>query len=162
MELIKQLEGLVLQAVPTILCVILFYFFLRSQFFGPLVRAMEERARRTEGARREAEESTAAAEKARADYEAALQKARGEVYTAQEAERRKALEERAAVIRAARERGAAFVRTGKAALEVEVAEARKHLERESGALGAEIARALMAGRGPASPRPEASGPGGAA
>ena len=164
MELMTQLKGLFLQAVPTIVLVILFYFFLRSQFFGPLVRAMEERARRTEGARREAEESTAAAQKARAEYEAALRTARAEVWTGQEAERRKALEERAAVIRAAREQAAAFVRERKEALEAEVAEARRQLERESGALGGEIARVLLAPRprGPAAPRPGASGPGGAA
>ena len=155
-----QLKGLFLQAVPTIFLVLLFYFFLRSQFFGPLVRAMEERARRTEGARREAEESMAAAAKAREEYEAALRKARVEVYAAQEGERRKALEERAAVLRASREKATAFVHEQKTTLETELVEARKQLERDSGVLGGEIARALLAGRGPA-PRPEASGPGGA-
>src|SRR5271167_3635606 len=76
MGLLAQLKGLLLQAVPTIILVILFYFFLRSQFFGPLLHAMDERDLRTEGARREAEESTAAAQKAREEYEAALRKAR--------------------------------------------------------------------------------------
>jgi len=160
MGLMAQLKGLFLQALPTIFLVLLFYFFLRSQFFGPLVRAMEERARRTEGARREAEESIAAAAKAREEYEFALRKARGEVYAAQEVERRKALDERAAVLRAAREEATGFVQAQKAVLGSELAEARKQLESESGALGGEIARALLAGRGPA-PRPEASGPGGA-
>lgn len=149
MELIEQLKGLLLAALPTVFFVLLFYLFLRSQFFGPLVRAMDERARRTAGARREAEESIAAAKKAREEYEAALRKARGEVYATQEAERRKALDERNSVLRAAREEASVFVRAQKAALEGEVAEARKQLERESGVLGSEIARVLLAGQGPA-------------
>jgi F-type H+-transporting ATPase subunit b len=147
MGLMAQLKGLFLQALPTVFLVLLFYFFLRSQFFGPLVRAMEERARRTEGARREAEESIAAAQKAREEYEAALRKARADVYAQQEAERRKALEERGAVIRAARDKATAFVRARKEGLESEVAEARKQLEKESGVLGTEIARTLLRGRG---------------
>jgi len=160
MGLMAQLKGLFLEALPTVFVVLLFYLFLRSQFFGPLVRAMEERARRTEGARREAEESKTAAAKAREEYEAALRKARVEVYATQEVERRKALDERAAVLRAAREEATAFVQAQKAILESELAAARKQLERESSVLGDEIARALLAGGGPA-PRPEASGPGGA-
>ena len=154
MELIEQLKGLFLSALPTVFFVLIFYLFLRSQFFGPLVRAMDERAQRTEGARREAEESTAAAKKAREEYEAALRKARGEVFATQEAERRKALDERSAVLRRAREEATAFVRAQKAVIEGELVEARKQLEHESGVLGGEIARALLAGTGPA---PHASG-----
>src|SRR5271154_1469758 len=119
MGLMTQLTGLFLQAIPTIVLVIIFFFFLRSQFFGPLTRTMEERARRTEGARREAEESIAAAQKAREEYEAALRKARGEVYAGQEAERRKALDERAAAIKVARDQATVFVRTHKAELQAE-------------------------------------------
>ncbi len=157
MGLMEQLKGLFLEAIPTVILVFLFYFFLRSQFFGPLIHALEERARRTEGARREAEESTAAAKKARDEYESALRKARLEFHAEQEAERRKALDARMGVIHAARENATAFVHAQKAALDSEVAVARKQLEHESGLMGGEIARALLAGRGPAPP-PEASGP----
>jgi len=161
MGLSEQLRGLFLEALPTVIFVLLFYLFLRSQFFGPLLHALEERARRTEGARREAEESTAAAKKAREEYESALHKARQEFYAEQEAERRKALDARMAVIHAARENATAFVHAQKAALDAEVAVARKQLEHESGLMGGEIARALLAGPG-AAPRPEASEPGGTA
>jgi F-type H+-transporting ATPase subunit b len=154
MGLMAQLKGLFLEALPTVIVVLLFYLFLRNQFFGPLVQAIEERARRTEGARREAEESKAAAAKAREEYEAALRKARVEVYATQEAERRKALDERANVLRAAREEATGFVRAQKAVLEGELADARKQLERESIVLGGEIASALLSGPGPA---PRAAG-----
>ena len=156
-----QLKGLFLQAVPTIVIVLIFYLFLRRQFFGPLQHALEERARRTVGARREAEEAIAAAEKARAEYEAALRKARGELYDEQEAERRRALEARSAAIRAARDQAAAFVRGRKDALASEFAEASKQIERDSAALGGEIARAVLLPPTGGSPRREGSGLGGA-
>ncbi|HUJ39545.1 MAG TPA: hypothetical protein VLW54_03285 [Candidatus Acidoferrales bacterium] len=161
MGLMAQLKGLFLQAVPTIFLVLIFYLFMRRQFFAPIEHALEERARRTGGAKREAAEAVAAAEKARADYELALRKARGEMYAEQEAERRKLLEERAAAIRAARDRATAFVGARKAALDVETAEARKQVERDSTSLGGEIARAVLAPPSGGGSRPETSGPGGA-
>lgn len=145
--MIEQLKGLFLQALPTLLLVWVFYFFLRGQFFKPLLHAIEERARRTEGARREAEESMAAAKKAREEYEAALYKARVESFAQQEAERRKALEERMNIVKAAREKASAYVHAQKAALDSEIAVARKQLEHESSVMGGEIARALLAGGG---------------
>jgi F0F1-type ATP synthase membrane subunit b/b' len=160
MGVMEQLKGLFLEALPTVVLVFIFYFFLRSQFFGPLMRALEERARRMVGARREAEESISAAKKARQEYEAALHKARLEFYAEQEAERRKALDARMALLHAAREHATAFVRAQKAVLDEEVMVARKQLGHESTEMGGEIARILLAGRGPSS-RPEAREPGGA-
>jgi F-type H+-transporting ATPase subunit b len=154
MELLNQLKSLFLDAVPTVVVVLLFYVFLRSQFFAPLVHALEERARRTEGARREAQESLAAAQQAQQEYEAALRKARAEMYAQQEAERRKVLDQRAAQVREARERAGAFVHAGKEVLAVEAAEAKKQLEAEIQTLGGEIARVVLAGRGP---KPRLSG-----
>jgi F-type H+-transporting ATPase subunit b len=147
MNLLNQVKGLFFEAVPTIVVVLVFYAFLRSQFFAPLVHAMEERARRTEGARREAEESLAAAQKAQHEYEAALRKARAEVYARQEVEHRKVLDQRAAQIHEAREKAGTAVRARKEVLAAEAAEARKQLEAGTQALGGEIARMLMAGRG---------------
>lgn len=161
MGLMAQLKGLFLQAVPTIVLVMIFYFFLRSQFFGPLEHALEERARRTSGARHEADDAIAEAEKAQGEYEAALRKARAEVYAGQEAERRKALEQRAAAIRAARDKASEFVHERKTGLEVEIAAAKKQIESESSVLGGEIARAVLAPPSGGGPRPGTAGTGGA-
>ena len=60
MEMLHQLEDLFLQSVPTIIIVLLFYVVLKYTFFQPLMKAMDERSARTEGARREAEASQAA------------------------------------------------------------------------------------------------------
>ena len=54
MELLHQLGELFLQAVPTVIIVLIFYFFMRWAFFGPVLKAMAERTTHIEGARAEA------------------------------------------------------------------------------------------------------------
>src|SRR5437879_11380982 len=67
MEILSQLGELFLQALPTVIIVFLFYLFLRSNFFQPLERVLAERWARTEGARRAAEASQAAAQEKRSE-----------------------------------------------------------------------------------------------
>ena len=55
-EIVRQLGELFLQAVPTVLIILLFYFILRAIFFRPLLAAMAERDARTVGAQKAAEE----------------------------------------------------------------------------------------------------------
>lgn len=157
MEILKQLGELFIEAVPTIIIVFLFYLFLRWAFFGPITRVMAERAARTEGARREAEEAKAAAgEKVRA-YEEALKKARGAVYAEQDARRRVILDERAAMIRDARKTATERVASAKDRIAAESAATRAQLEAGTPALAGEIVEAVFARR----PRPGGSVQGGA-
>ncbi len=148
MEIVHQLGELFLQALPTVLIVLLFYLFLRANFFKPLERVMAERRERTVGAQHAAEASqAAAAEKVRA-YQEALKKARGEIYAQQEAARQKMLEERAARIRESRERYSRQVRAAKERIARELAAARADLEAASAQLGSDIARAILERRPP--------------
>jgi F-type H+-transporting ATPase subunit b len=148
MEILGQLVEFVLQALPTLILVLLLFLVLRRTFFGPLERVMAERARRTEGARKEAEAAQAAAQERIRSYQEALKKARAELYAEQDAARRAVLEERARLTRETRARGQDMVRAAKERLAADVAAARKQLEEESQSLGAEIARAIL-GRGKA-------------
>ena len=72
MEILHQLGELFLEAVPTIIVVLLFYAFLRWAFFGPIQKAMAERAARIEGARAEAASVEAAAKQELDTYHEAL------------------------------------------------------------------------------------------
>ena len=146
MEILLQIGSLILQAVPTVVLVLIFFLFMRSQFFGPLQRVMDERSRRIEGARREAESSRAAAEEKKKAYQDALRNARAEVYAQQEAARRTVLDERAKAVREARARANGRVKAAKERLAGEMASVRAQLEKESDALGAEIARVILEGR----------------
>ena len=143
MEILTQLGELFLQAVPTVIILLLFYVFLRVNFFQPLERVLAERRARTEGARRDAESSQAAAQEKTRGYQEALRKARAEIYAEREAARRAALEERAARIRSASNEAREEVRRAKEKIFADLTAARVELERESHSLAEEITRAIL-------------------
>src|SRR5437879_8865746 len=149
--IVHQLGELFLQAVPTVLIILLFYIILRAVFFKPLLAVMAERDARTVGAQKAAEEAQAAAAEKIKQYQNALRPARGQVYAEQEAARKKLLEERAAQIKDARIKAAAEVRAAKARVAAELAAARRELEASVAQLSAEIARRILQ----APPRPGA-------
>jgi F0F1-type ATP synthase membrane subunit b/b' len=142
-EIVRQLGELFLQAVPTVLIILLFYFILRVIFFKPLLAVMAERDARTVGAQKAAEAAKAAAIEKVKQYQDALKQARGQVYAEQEAARKKVLDERAAVIKEARAAAAAQVAAGKARTVGELAAARREIEATVAQLSAEIARRIL-------------------
>lgn len=146
MEIFSQLGDLFLSAVPTVIIVLLFYFFLRWSFFGPLERVLAERHKRAEGARQEAEASRAAVREKSRVYNDALRKARMEIFAEQEAVRRRVLDERQAAINAARLAEQLDLQAAKKALAADVEAARAQLEQSSAVLAGEIAEAILAGR----------------
>ena len=145
MEIFNQLGDLILSAVPTVIFVLLFYFFMRWSFFGPIERVLSERNKRAEGARREAEASRAAVREKMRVYHEALRKARGEIFAEQEAVRRRVLDERQAAISTARLAAQQELQGAKKALAADVEAARAQLEQSSAVLASEIAEAILAG-----------------
>ncbi len=146
MGIFSQLGDLFLSAVPTVIIVLLFYFFLRWSFFGPLARVLAERHKRAEGARQEAEASRAAVREKLRVYNDALRMARAEIFAEQEAVRRRVLDERQAAINAARLAEQLDLQAAKKALAADVEAARAQLEQSSAVLAGEIAEAILAGR----------------
>ena len=147
MEIVNQLGGLFLAAVPTVIIVFLFYLFMRWSFFEPMQRVLSERHKRAEGARVEAEASRAAAHEKQRVYNEAVRKARAEIFAEQESLRRRTLDERQATINAARA-------TAQSALQEAKKGHRGGCEGGAGAnwsnpaddLANEIAEAILAGR----------------
>jgi F-type H+-transporting ATPase subunit b len=76
MEILRQLGELFLGAAPTIIVVLLFYYFLRWAFFTPILKAMAERGARIEGARAEAAKVEAEAKHEMDAYHEALRPGR--------------------------------------------------------------------------------------
>jgi F0F1-type ATP synthase membrane subunit b/b' len=101
-QLLNQLGELFLQAVPTVIIVFLFYFFLKWAFFGPIERVLHERAARIEGAQKERAAIQAQVQEKERAYREALRAARGQIFTEQEAARRVVLDERGAAVAKAR------------------------------------------------------------
>jgi F-type H+-transporting ATPase subunit b len=142
-EIVRQLGELFLQAVPTVLIILLFYFILRALFFKPLLAVMAERDARTVGAQKAAElAQTTAADKVK-QYQDALKQARTKVYAEQEVARKKLLDERAEVIKTARAAASAQVAAGKERIAGEVAAARREIEATVAQLSTEIARRIL-------------------
>ena len=142
-EIVRQLGELFLQAVPTVLIILLFYFILRAIFFKPLLAAMTERDARTVGAQKAAEVAQAAAVEKAKQYQDALKQARTQVYAEQEAARKKVLDERTAVTKEARAAATAQVATAKERIASEVAAARGEFKTTVAQLSAEIARRIL-------------------
>jgi F-type H+-transporting ATPase subunit b len=142
-EIVHQLGELFLQAVPTVLIILLFYFILRALFFKPLLLVMAERDARTVGAQKAAEVAEAAAVEKAKQYQDALKQARAQVYAEQEAERKKLLDERTESIKTARAAAMAQVAAAKERVTSEVAEARREIDATVGQLSAEIARRIL-------------------
>jgi F0F1-type ATP synthase membrane subunit b/b' len=143
MEILHSLGELFLEAVPTIIIVLLFYFFLRWAFFTPIQKAMAERDARIEGARKEAAEVEAAAKHEMDTYHEALRKARGEIYAEQEAARQVALENRAKLLKTMRNRAQEEVTAAKKRIATELEMARAQVERDAPALAGEIVRTIL-------------------
>jgi F0F1-type ATP synthase membrane subunit b/b' len=148
MELLHQLGDLVVQALPTVVIVFIFYLCMRALFFIPLQRAMDERARRIDGAKAEAAAAQAAAREELDRYHDALKKARAEVYLEQEAARQAVLDERAKLLRTLRARTLEMVQEAKARIAAESETARAEIEKQTPVLAGQISKMILERSGP--------------
>lgn len=146
-ETLHALAGLMLKAIPTICLLLLLHWYFKAMLFGPLEKVLKQRDELTEGARKSAEASLAAAESKHQEYEKKLNEARAEVYRAQEETRRKWLEDQAAQVDEARKRSEQIVHGAKQQIEAEAASARENLAATTAALADEIATTILKSRG---------------
>jgi len=142
-ETLRQLGGLVLGAIPTVILFLILFFAYRSWVHAPLGRVLAERRRRTEGALEQARADMAAAEARTAEYERALRAARADIYKAQEARRQQVLEARTTAVAQARVSAEIQVQKAKAALAQDVAQAKLLLQSEAERLAAEIIDSIL-------------------
>jgi F-type H+-transporting ATPase subunit b len=151
-EILNQLGGLVLGAVPTMilfLILVVAYGFLVRR---PLDAILAERRARTSGAVEQAKNAIAAAEAKTAEYEDGLRKARAEILAAREARLNQWSAERDAALAQVRAATNLKVKAAKDEIELSVVSARKQIDGMSVELSEKIMRAVM----PAGTRPEAA------
>jgi len=142
-DTLRALGGLLLQAIPTFLIVVLLYFYLKRMYFRPMERVLAARYEATEGARKLAEESLAKASRKAAEYDAALRAARAEIYREQEAFRQTLRQEQAQAVEAAHQRATTVVKEAGLQLDAELAAARESLRQEAGALADRIVESIL-------------------
>jgi F-type H+-transporting ATPase subunit b len=142
-EILRQLGGYLLGAIPTIVLLLMVFAAYRALVHRPLARVLAERHSRTEGAMERARADIAAAEAKAADYEQRLREARAALFKAQEARRKQALEARTAALTEARAHAHKQVAEAREAMEKDKVSAQDRLQLEAGRLADEIIRAIL-------------------
>jgi F-type H+-transporting ATPase subunit b len=142
-ETLRQLGGLLLGSVPTVIMLVLLYAIYTFLVHKPLAKVLAERRAKTEGAVEKASADVAAAEAKTAEYEQRLREARVAVFRQQEARRQAALQARAAAVATARARAQEQVKQAREAIEHGKIAAQEGLQAESSRLATEIIRQVL-------------------
>ncbi len=142
-ETLRQIGGLLLGAIPTIIFFLLLYGLYTVLVHRPLARVLAERQARTQGATEKARADVLSAEARTTEYEHRLRDARIATFKVQEARRAKAAQVRAAAVAEARTKAQAQVEQAQAAIEQEKMVAKNSLETEAGRLATEIIRTVL-------------------
>ena len=142
-ETLRQIGGLLLGAIPTIIFFLLLYGLYTVLVHRPLARVLAERHARTQGAIEKARDDVRSAEARTTEYEHKLRDARIAIFKVQEARRAKAAQARAAAVAEARTKAQAQVEQARAAIEQEKMVAKNSLEAEAGRLATEIIRTVL-------------------
>lgn len=142
-ETLRQLGGLLLGSVPTIILLALLYLLYTIIVHRPLRRVLDERRSKTEGAVEKSRADIAAAEARTSEYEQRLREARAVLFRAQEARRKAALDARAAAMHEARIQAQAQVQAAKADIDKDREAAQAGLQGQVQALSTEIMRRVL-------------------
>jgi F-type H+-transporting ATPase subunit b len=142
-ETLRQLGGLLLGSVPTIILFLVAFFAYRFILHGALERVLEERRERTEGAMERARADIAAAEAKTAEYEERLRAARVSVFRAIESRRKEAVESKFKQLADVRAQADERIRQAKAAIAQDVANSKLGLQIEAERLATEIVNTIL-------------------
>jgi F-type H+-transporting ATPase subunit b len=142
-ETLRQIGGLLLGAVPTVIFFLLLFGLYTVLVHKPLTRVLAERRARTQGAIEKARADVAAAETRTSEYEQKLRDARVALFKAQEARRAKASQLRAQAVADARYKAQSQIEAARAEIEQDKVAAKQTLEGEAGRLATEIIRTVL-------------------
>ena len=142
-ETLRQIGGLLLGSIPTVIFFLLLYGLYTVLVHKPLARVLAERHARTQGAIEKARADIKSAEERTAEYERQLREARLALFKAQESRRAQAAQARAAAIAEARSKAHEQIEQARTAIEKEKVVAKQSLESEAGRLAAEIIRTVL-------------------
>jgi F-type H+-transporting ATPase subunit b len=146
---LKQVGQLLLDAIPTVVLLLLLYAIYQNLVRKPLQKVLEERRNRTEGAVQKARADVAAAEARTQEYEQKLRDARLAIFKAQETRRNVAQQAKAEAIAAARAKAQEQVRLARLGIEQDAAAARTGLQGDVERLANDIVRTILKAAGSA-------------
>ncbi|HUD23461.1 MAG TPA: ATP synthase F0 subunit B [Acidobacteriaceae bacterium] len=151
-EILNQLGGLVLGAVPTMVLILLLVVGYGLLVRRPLEHVLNDRRARTTGAVEQAQNAIAEAEARTTEYEDKLRKARADILTAREQKLKQWSTERDHALSDARAVTVEKVKAAKSEIEQSVAIAQLQIDGTSAELSEQVLRAVM----PPGTRPEAA------
>lgn len=152
---LRQVGQLLLDAIPTVVLLLLLYVIYQNLLRKPLERVLAQRRDRTEGAVTKARAEVATAESRTQEYEQKLREARLAIFKAQDARRQQAQRLRTQALAEARQRAQQQLREAKLAIDQDMAEARTTLQDETQRLASDIIRTVLK---PAGATPAMGGP----
>jgi F-type H+-transporting ATPase subunit b len=142
-EILKQVEGYLVGAVPTMLLFTLLVVAYQFLVQGPLTATLKERRARTTGALEDAHKAIERAEARATEYANKLRQARTEVYGAREQRAKQWTAERDAALNVARNAAGQKVAEARTDIEAEAAQARRSIEAAAGELARQVTRAVL-------------------
>jgi len=140
---LRQAGLLLLDAIPTIVMLLLLYAIYQNLVRKPLERVLAQRRDRTEGALQSARANVASAETRTQEYEQKLREARLAIFKAQEGRRQQAQQLRTQALDEARAVAQEQIRQARAAIEQDIAQARAGMQVEAESLAGEIIRMIL-------------------
>jgi len=140
---LRQAGQVLLDAIPTVVLLLLLYAIYQNLVRKPLERVLAQRRDRTEGAIAKARANVAVAESRTQEYEQKLREARLTIFKAQESRRQQAQQMRAHALDEARSRAQQQVREARAVLEQDMAQVRASLQGEAESLASKIIRSIL-------------------
>ena len=141
--ILKQLGGLVLGSVPTMILFILLIFAYNLLVRVPLEKTLLERRARTIGAVEQARGAIEAAAAETSVYEDKLRSAKSELFHAREARLKQWSGEREAALNQVRQAASERVKTARAEIDSSAATSRSQIESLSAELSAKIIAAIL-------------------
>lgn len=126
-----------------IVAFIVLWFLLSKLLFKPFLGLIEERERRTEGVKAEAQALVEEGERLRAEYESAIAKVREEGNAVKEAVLNEARQKRERLLAQAREEAAGHLATVREEIREELARGRQAAVREAEAIAREMAEKVL-------------------
>ncbi len=142
-DIIRQLGGLMVGAIPTALLFIVLVFAYQFLVQGPLTAVLARRRALTEGAMEDARKAVAEAEAKAQEYAERLRQARADVYKLREQRIKQWSAERDAVLDVARKAASQKVRQARAEFEVETDAARQAIQASAADLADLAVRAVL-------------------
>lgn len=142
-EILQQLGGLLIDAIPTALLFIVLVFAYQFLVQRPLTAVLARRRALTEGALEDARKAVAEAEGKAAEYAERLRRARAEAYKLREQRVKQWNAERDAALDVARKAAGQKVRQAKADMDAEAAAARNAIQASAAELAGQVLRAVL-------------------